>query len=694
MSITTSHSLWLAPLCLLLGAGLAWLLYRGAQAREGFVPRTALLMAVLRASAIALVAFFLLEPMVRMSTREIRRPVAVLLHDGSESLLAAGDTAFLRQRYLSELRSLSERLGERYEVRAFTYGEQMREGLDGEQADGLTDLSAALREVYDRFSGPDLGLVIVDGDGIVNRGRDPRIDAERLGVPVDVVTLGDTTVRPDLAIRSVEHNRISFLGNEFPLTVRVEAHHLAGRGSQVTVRHAGREVASQQLSISGDPFSKELAFLIKADQVGLQRYTVSLQPVEGEHALTNNSTDLYIDVLDGRQRILVLAAAPHPDVAAMREALGGLEGYEVEVAYADGFAGAVDGFDLIVLHQLPSGEHSIQPVIRRAKEKGIPYLLVLGAASDLAAADGLLAGAHMTGPRNATIDAQADVSDRFSLFTIEPDLKKALERFPPLQVPFAQYALGRGAEALAMQRVGVVRTESPLIAVQQLQGLRTAVVCGEGLWRWRLADQQYFGSHERFDRLLHKLVQFLAIKAEKKRFRVEHAPLFTSTDAVTMSAEVYNAAFEPVTDAEVGVVLTDSTGHEFPFAFRVAGEGYRLDAGRLAPGAYTWKARAMHKGEQFEATGELMVRALRVERLSTVADHALLADIAARTNGSIHAPDQLGQLGDALLGGEAVPARSYLDQRFTDLIASAWPFGVIVLLLATEWFLRRRSGAY
>jgi hypothetical protein len=165
-------------------------------------------MAVLRALSVALIAFFLLEPMLRMLVREVRRPVVALLHDGSASLRFAGDTAALRSAYPEALRAMQERLGKEYDVRAFTYGSALGDGLRFEQDASTTDLSYALREMQDRFGGPDLAAVVVDGDGIMNRGRDPRLDAERLGVPIHTIALGDTTVRPDLLVKAVDHNRM------------------------------------------------------------------------------------------------------------------------------------------------------------------------------------------------------------------------------------------------------------------------------------------------------------------------------------------------------------------------------------------------------------------------------------------------------------------------------------------------------
>ena len=83
VSLTTSHGLWLAPLCLLLGIGSAWWLYRRAEGKEGFSRNLSLVLAACRALAVALIAFFLLEPMVRILVREVRRPVVVVAHDGS-----------------------------------------------------------------------------------------------------------------------------------------------------------------------------------------------------------------------------------------------------------------------------------------------------------------------------------------------------------------------------------------------------------------------------------------------------------------------------------------------------------------------------------------------------------------------------------------------------------------------------------
>ena len=363
-------------------------------------------------------------------------------------------------------------------------------------------------------------------------------------------------------------------------------------------------------------------------------------------------------------------------------------------AYASDFSGNIDEFDLIILHQLPSTRQNLQALLQRAEARKIPLCFMLGQGMDFISFNQQNSGVQVTGARTAITDAQAAFNKDFTYFTVDQDQQHAIERFPPLQVPFGQYDLGRSASALLMQRIGVVRTAYPLIAFSQQGERRMATVTGEGLWRWRVADQQLNGSHERFDRLVHKMVQFLVLKVDKNRFRVEHAPEYTENDPVLINAELYNASFEPVNNVEATILLKDEDGREYPYTFSPNGTAYRLDAGRLPAGRYTWSARTQLEGQRYTASGELNVSELVAEQFSTVADHGVWNDIATNTGGQMVYPKDLGTLAELIQGKNQLKARSYAHASFSDLIGLKWIFFVILALLTLEWVLRRRNGAY
>lgn len=83
-----------------------------------------------------------------------------------------------------------------------------------------------------------------------------------------------------------------------------------------------------------------------------------------------------------------------------------------------------------------------------------------------------------------------------------------------------------------------------------------------------------------------------------------------------------------------------------------------------------------------------------MERNNTVADHALLADISALTNGTLVTTDNMSRLPELLSSRPGLQARSYVRSKYNDLIGVKALFAVLLSLLALEWFIRRRSGSY
>ena len=175
---------------------------------------------------------------------------------------------------------------------------------------------------------------------------------------------------------------------------------------------------------------------------------------------------------------------------------------------------------------------------------------------------------------------------------------------------------------------------------------------------------------------------------------LHHAQEFVQNDKVMIEAELYNASYEPVNTPEASIMLTDESGKDFAYTFSRKGTGYVLEAGVLPPGRYTWKAAATLDGERLAASGEFLVKELVAERLSTVADHALWAGIAARTQGLMTHADDVDRIAEAITSKKSILPRSYAHASFSDLIGLRWIFFVLLALLALEWALRRRSGTY
>lgn len=652
-------------LCLLAGAAYAAVLY--FVGHWSFSKGINVLLAALRFVAVSVVALLLLSPVAKRTVNERQKPRVDLIEDRSLSVQASADSAF-------SLAGLSDDIMDKCNG-VLT--------ADASHA-GQTDLGALLDAVH-----PEDAAVVLASDGINNHGQNPATVAERLGMPVYTIALGDTTPRRDAAVANVSHNRIAYLGNTFPVEITVGARRLQGKSAQLTVVDGrGRNVASQRVDYTDDDFSNTLSFNIKAEAKGLQKYVATLTVVDGEVEPENNRQTIYVDVIDGRRKVLIVGHAPHPDLGAMKQAVESNPNFEARVVAADALQGGKlrlqdSNYSLVVLHNLPSATHAVPKELEQ-----LPQMYVIGTQTDLPRFNALHTGLEIVSKTKKSSEMTAVYNVGFSLFNLEASDGEAVEQFPPLDVPFGEPKVSASLQSLFTARLGSIDTRQPLVAASAQGREHRVFVWGEGLWKWRLADYQNNSSHEHFDRLLSQMVNFAAVTDQRDRFIVEAERHYSDIEAITVGAQLYNDAYELFNAPEATFTLMgDSVKGDFSFTRR--GDAYTLSLGRLPEGLYRYRATTQYNGNTLTAEGSFAVEALHLERANLTADHALLRTISAVTGGKMFYPDQLDELRDELA---ALKPTIYTHTRFSELIGLPWVLLLIVLLLGAEWVLRKYYG--
>lgn len=678
----------------MLGVGFAALLYF-REKRFAERPGLRRVLAVLRAAAVTLIALFLLEPMMRYLEREIEPPIVVIAADNSQSMVLGRDSAEARTAVPALMEEVRDALSGDYDVATYTFGQNIREGLDFTFDEPVTDVSALFAEVSSRYANRNIGAVILATDGLYNRGANPRYSLG--GVPYKVlpVAMGDTAVRRDARIAEVAVNRVAYLGNKFPIETVLEAHKLEGRNLNFTISKGNEVLYQQTVTATGSAYRTTLRAILDADEAGTQRYTLRVSPLEGEVTLANNTRDVFVEVIDGRQKIAIIAAAPHPDIGALRSAISASENYQAEVHLLADFDGSIEGYDLLILHQVPHTHPNSEALRQKVLQSEVPVFAIVGGQTALRMLSRFALGVDLANHRGSYHDVGGSLAAGFSVFKVEEGMSEFFRDAPPLKSPFGEWRKANSADVLLQQRVGSIRTDDPLLLVNRTSsGRKVAALLGEGLWRWRLYDYATAESHERFDGFMGSLVQYLALKSDKRFFRLNHERTFMENEPVIITAEVYNEAYEPVNEGEVSLVFRDSEGLEFPFAFSRTATAYRLDAGALPVGTYTYQATAQRGAETLEESGAITVKPFALEGAQLTANHSLLEGIAAATDGRVFYPDQVEAIKAYLDEESQLQPVSYTTEVFDSALNLRWVFFLILALLSAEWFLRKRSGNY
>jgi hypothetical protein len=684
-----SISGWWTPVCLLLGILYAWLLYRNPVSLSEL---NRWLLAVLRAVAVFVIAFLLISPLIKTVTYQPQKPLVLIAQDNSSSINTFKHKGFNVDQFNTQLAGLKKILGNDYEVREFNFDGDLHTGLSANHKGKQTNIASAIHQLNERFVNQNIGAVVLATDGLYNQGTDPQYEARNLKTSIYTIALGDTVPRRDLLIGNVNYNKTAYLGNDFMLEVLAEAYQSQGEQIRLSVAEDGRMVFSQNISVTTSAFRKVIPVKLNADKKGIHQFTVKLAPVSDELSVQNNTETVYIEVLDARQKILLAYTSPHPDISVIKQLVERNKNYKLEAVQADKISTVKLGdYGLIMLYQITAADNlALKSFIPQSK---VPVWYLAGAQTDLQDFNQEQSTIRIIAGRTDVQEEYAVPANGFSLFTLTDSTLNKINRFPPLLAPFGNYGSAAGASVLLKQKIGSVSTTYPLMAFNEADGRRTAVLAGEGLWRWNLAEYQAFGSHAAIEELFSQSIQYLTANANRQRFRVYSSKaVFDEGENVLMNAELYNDALQLVNTPEVNINLKSSSGKKYSYLFTRSRQSYQLNAGVLPVGNYSYTATTQLGKQPFSTKGQFTIKPLNLESRQSTANHQLLYGLAKQSGGKMLQPSQLNQLADLIRKNESIKTIVYDDQRYADLIDSKWVFVLILILLSTEWFLRKREG--
>ncbi len=691
--ITELPSWWII-FCLLIGVGYAFLFYRGDQAFDGVKKWLRFLLFFFRALVVFILTLLLLSPLIKSFIREKEKPLLIIAQDNSQSILLNKDSALYTSRdgYQKSLNEMAEDLKDKFDVKLISWGDRIKEGIDFSYSDKQTDFSELEKQLAIRYGNRNIGALVIAGDGLYNRGSSPLYE-NALKVPIYTIALGDTTVQKDLFIARVNYNKVVYVGNSFPIEITVNARQCSGEKSTLTIRRDSSLLFSREIAISGNRFSQLVPVMLDAGKSGMVHYKINLSKVEGEMTTLNNEQDIYIQIVDSKQKILIIGNAPHPDLGAIKKGIESSENYTVKTVLPSQNVN-VKEYNLVILHNLPSVANPIKDILNQITVSKTPVWFIVGTQTSLPLFNNTASGLQIVSGESRGNKVVALFNSGFSRFTISDEFKKNISAFPPLTAPFGQYKETTDNAVLLFQQIGSISTQTPLQLFNDDGEFRKGILCGEGIWQWRLDDFASNSNFNVFNEWLLKSVQNLSVKENKTHFRLINKNNFAENEPVTFDADVYNDNYELINTPDVTIVLKNSDNKSFTYNFSKTDKSYTLNAGYLPAGQYTYKAEVKVNEKINQVSGQLSVSALQVEQTETVADHRLLFTMANKSGGKMFYPADLKSLSNELLLRDDIKTISYSHYKLRNLVDWKLIFYILLALLTLEWFLRKRTGSY
>jgi hypothetical protein len=678
---------WLIP-SLLLGFIYAWVFYQKTTIESTNLKR---LLFAFRWLTITFLALLLLSPLIKSAKEKLHKPLIFIAQDASLSTVINPKAGFDSAVYHQNLKNLQTKLSDDYEIKVLNFSSGVKNGFDFKEAGKETAISSVFDFIDQQNPNSNIGALILASDGIYNKGANPITQISNIQFPVYTVALGDTIPKRDLVLMSPIYNQLVYLGNSHEVEITLKAFGAKGLSTSLKIITNDGQIKQQNVSFSKAEETKTLKFTLDAKKKGVQKITFELAPIPNEISNENNRQTIYVDVLDGREKILLVADAPHPDLGALRQAIESHKNYEVTLAFADNLPAKTDGYGLIILHNLPSKSHQINSFLASVKQKNKWF--IIGTQTNVASLNSLQNVLDISSVSNQTQSYIADLNPDFYPFTLSADTKSRLINLAPLNAPFASYKLKSAGKTLFKQQIGGTKTPAPLLVFND-EAVKTAILTGEGIWRWRIEDFEKNNNFDAFNELISKSVQYLNAKEDKRKFRVKSSKnRYFENENILLNAELYNDSYELVNDPEVSLALKSEAGKKYSYVFSRTGNAYEVNLGVLPAGEYNFIATTKLGTKNYAANGSFLVEALNVELVESRANHQLLYSLSKTTGGGMVYPTEIMNLVDSIKANEKVKTVRYQEKSYEPLINLKWTFALIVLLLSVEWFLRKRNGA-
>ena len=676
--ITTELPISYIIICIFLGFFYAYFLYRK---NKFFNSKITVLLFFFRALVVSFLFFLLLNPLSSVRNTFEERPIIILAQDASIS------TSLDSSDYENFIK-LENKLSLDFDVITYSYSNELNEYFTSEKTGVSTNISQLLDEIDLKYSERNLVGVILSSDGLYNQGNNPLFHKISKSVPFYTIALGDTSVLRDVKITEIQYNEISFLDNTAPIKVNISTEKCKGENINVKLFNEGKLIESRKLKINSNTEFVKTEFTIKNSSLGIHKYNAVVSSVKNEKSIENNNRSFYVEVLDSRYKILMLYDAIHPDISAIKSVLDKNKNYEIEKVKLSDFNLSYDKYNLVIYFAL-----SANKLEKLDKLKNADVSLLLFTSSNSVSSLNYLYPAGKVVAKNKTQEVYSSYNTNFSKFNVSPDLENYLSDLPPLFSPFGYYNQSLTSEILLNQKIGMYSTDNPLIVLDNNSERKFVIVYAEGLWKWKINDRDDTNLHQNFDELFSKITQFLLVKEDKSRFRVNYDKKIIQGKDVNFFAEYYNENYELNNEKDISLHIENQDGIIYDYIFsKNINSSYFLKVKSLEEGSYSFISKYNNSNQMVK--GEFTIISQEIESKMNTANHQILYQLSKESNAEMFNNFNIEYIVETIKSSPLNKTILHDSEKVESIINKTWLLILILLFISTELVVRRYNGTY
>ncbi|MBI5021290.1 MAG: hypothetical protein HZB59_07645 [Ignavibacteriales bacterium] len=713
ISLAINGNILVLIIALIVAVAAGFFFYRYTLPRVPLSSR--ILFSMLRSLSLICLILMLFQPTLRFNTSSNQLPTVAILVDASQSMTLSDNSGSRSEIILQYLQSDAlNGFPNNVQLKYYSFSSTLRSipdilknpiSFSGE----VTDIASSILMLKDSLLTQNISAVVLITDGNYTEGKNPIYTAEEISIPVFTVGVGDTTEKKDLVVLRAITNNITYANTKTPVDIRIKCSGYLDENVDVVLSEGSKILNRTTITLEKNKREYPVRLYFEPENEGIKKLTVKISKLPGEFTDKNNSQSFFVKVLRSKIRVLMIAGAPSPDVSAIRQSLNENDHFRVDAIiqkssdeYYDSpkLNQLLDSADCMVSVGYPQAATSqklLAQVAAAIEKRRVPLLFINAKNIDYTKLSGIAEYLPFSWMlvNNNEIFIRGVVPEKVkkhTLISLGSGIDyESWQKMPPVYKTKTIFKAKPESETILSCENPDIQNSEPLIGIRNINHHKVIGITGYGLWRWKLLSQYDERTEKLFSLFLNNSVRWLTTPDDNKKVRVVPVKEFhTTSEPVEFTAEVYDDQLRPVENASVIVRLHQ--GDETTLSY-VGNGRYEGSFENLGSGDYSYIGIAANNDYQIGTdSGKFAVGQTNAEYIEIKMNKSLLQQIAFRTNGSYNDIEQVEQLSSEISEKVIFESKEIIKTDEIELWNWKYLAGLIIILFALEWFLRKRSG--
>jgi len=740
IQLSQSFPIWIAVIILVISFAIVIFSYYRTDKPLSRRYRYALI--ALRILAITLILFCLLDPTIIMREETIKKSNILVLIDDSQSmsLTDSGEKTARIDDVKNALlvppsngrtdtskdwsKSIIESLDENFNTQLYQFSSEVTpvKELSLKAQGNLTDIGKAITKTFDDWKGQPVAGIVLITDGSHNSGEDPVRSAQKAGIPIYTVGVGQTKMPRDVSVSRVEVSPVAYVDHALPIKVAISSNGYDGREVRITLNQSdnfGSLKDSASLKLDSRLGEQIVDLQTKPQQEGTIKFTVSVSSAPDELTQQNNTYTFFVKVVKTKLKVLYVEGSPRWESTFLNRTLQRDPNVDVTYLITTKQGGyypqfppktfpdtknELSSYDVMILGDISPSffkNEQLGMIKDFIENRGGSVLFLGGLKSygdsgfgestlrDMLPIDiGQNGAKQIKTPFNPVLTQQG-MSHPITRLSDDSQENTAIWRdLPPISRFYSGIGIRSGATVLAENQ----QEKRPFITFQRYGKGMVLMIAGDDLWQWAFGAYPFGDDDSYYRKFWSGTIRWLAsVRTQADQVSVTTSKQTYSRDEkVRVKAYVYNENYDPVNDAQIKAQVQTPAKSTRDLIFTLEENGrYSAEFNPTMDGNYKIDVEAQRNGSLLgKSSTEFIVQTATLEFLNTQLNEPLLKEIADISGGSYNKINDISNLPSSI--------KETKDKVISIRERSIWDNAIVLIivmaLLTTEWLIRKRKG--